>query len=416
VGKKSSTPGVEVRAGSIRIVFTWNGQRCKPSLGVRATDETIKYATQLRTTIVNAIAIGKFTLEDYQRYFPASPSPRKIKVMQRNAPTVPNLLHEWMALQTLKPSTAKSFRAAINAWTAAWPTKAVADLTTIDIRTVIRQWQSAGTFVKTIRNYLIPLRGTLNHALEKDLIDTNPLDRIRDIKPDESELIKRVAKGDEIRPFKLDEIAKILKAANDPEIKDFIEFWLFTGLRVGELFGLAWESVNLTRGTVHVCRAMTGGVLGTPKANRRSQRSISRSMRTLQLHPRALAVLRRQKARTFMQAPVDCGAHGKLRFVFLHPRKGTPWRDDQEFRLGYWEAILRRAEIDYRRPYQLRHTFASMCLSFGEPEEWIAEQMGHVDVGMIRRTYGRFMKDYADAAGRSTGQKFHSMFNDEGIM
>jgi integrase len=42
---------------------------------------------------------------------------------------------------------------------------------------------------------------------------------------------------------------------------------------------------------------------------------------------------------------------------------------------------LKKANIDYRNPYQTRHTYASQMLSRGENPMWVAHQLGHKDWG-----------------------------------
>ena len=64
---------------------------------------------------------------------------------------------------------------------------------------------------------------------------------------------------------------------------------------------------------------------------------------------------------------------------------------DQAIRKVVWTPALQRANVKYRTPYQTRHTFASMLLSRGENPLWVANQMGHKDWGMIRKTYGRWI-------------------------
>lgn len=53
----------------------------------------------------------------------------------------------------------------------------------------------------------------------------------------------------------------------------------------------------------------------------------------------------------------------------------------------------------YRYPYQLRHTFASWALSSGENPLWVARQMGHKDVSMVLRVYGRYIPEMDPLAG-----------------
>jgi len=85
--------------------------------------------------------------------------------------------------------------------------------------------------------------------------------------------------------------------------------------------------------------------------------------------------------------------------IFNDARTSAPWSGDQALRLGPWRRALRAAEVRYRYPYQMRHTYASMMLSAGENPAWIARQMGHADWGMIRRTYARWMPDVEPNAG-----------------
>lgn len=60
----------------------------------------------------------------------------------------------------------------------------------------------------------------------------------------------------------------------------------------------------------------------------------------------------------------------------------------------------------YRRPYQTRHTYASMMLSAGEHPMWVAQQMGHSDWTMIARIYGRWMP----SADYNAGEKAEVMW------
>ncbi|MFF6745824.1 site-specific integrase, partial [Pseudomonas aeruginosa] len=64
-----------------------------------------------------------------------------------------------------------------------------------------------------------------------------------------------------------------------------------------------------------------------------------------------------------------------------------------------WVYALKKASVRYRRPYQTRHTYASMMLSAGEHPMWVAQQMGHSDWTMIARVYGRWMPGANEQAG-----------------
>jgi integrase len=121
--------------------------------------------------------------------------------------------------------------------------------------------------------------------------------------------------------------------------------------------------------------------------------------RDVKLLPPALAAIKDQKQHSFL--------HPSGR-VFLNPRTGEPWVGDQPIRKTLWTHALKRAGVRYRRPYQTRHTFASMALSSGEHPMWVAKQMGHADWTMIARIYGRWLPDADPDAGAKMGQLFDS--------
>lgn len=72
--------------------------------------------------------------------------------------------------------------------------------------------------------------------------------------------------------------------------------------------------------------------------------------------------------------------------VFLDPATCQGWDNTQRLPL-FWTAMIEKAQVRYRNPYQTRHTFASPLLTTGANAMYVAKQMGHTDTTM--RTYGR---------------------------
>lgn len=105
--------------------------------------------------------------------------------------------------------------------------------------------------------------------------------------------------------------------------------------------------------------------------------------------------------------------------VFTNPRTGCRWSGDLVVRAP-WARALKSAGIRYRRPYQTRHTYASMMLTAGESPMWVAQQMGHKDWTMIARVYGRWIKNAIPHAGdkavslftRANPRDSYSFFSD----
>ena len=61
-----------------------------------------------------------------------------------------------------------------------------------------------------------------------------------------------------------------------------------------------------------------------------------------------------------------------------------------------WTAALKAAGISYQRPYDLRHSFASLLLHEGRSVIYVARQLGH-SAALTMRTYGHVIEELEDA-------------------
>jgi integrase len=198
-----------------------------------------------------------------------------------------------------------------------------------------------------------------------------------------------VKRDDGVDPFSSEEQAAILDALSGQK-RNLIQFALWTGLRTSELCALEWGDIDWRRGTLRVQRAKT-------QVSDEAETTKTRSgVRDVKLLGPALDALQAQKPHTFMKGGV----------VFENPRTGEAWTGDQPIRHGVWVPAMRKAGVRYRRPYQTRHTYASMMLSAGESPMWVAQQMGHSDWTMIARIYGRWIPEAAPDAGQKAVKIF----------
>ena len=125
--------------------------------------------------------------------------------------------------------------------------------------------------------------------------------------------------------------------------------------------------------TAHL--AVVAGVIKSPKT--------AAGLRVVDLNADAVAALIAQK-------PISIKRGQR---VFLNPRTLAPWSTDAQIRKTAWLPIMERAGIKYRNPYQIRHTYASTMLTAGANPWYIASQLGHEDVEMVFRTYGKFIRE-----------------------
>ena len=364
----------------MQISFVYKGKQCREVLIDSVINKTsVDRAAGLRNEIRRRIADGTF---EYSAYFPKSAQPKEvIKPL-----TVGDLLRKQLSTYekqgengTIEASTLLGYSKAIkNNLLPKFKDLTLNQLTPA----LLREWLAGlGVTAKTARNRLTPMRSMLDDAVNDELIEFNPLDRIAIKK-----LLKQTAKKSdyEVDPFDMDEVAVLLDKCRSDE-REMVQFWLETGLRPGELIALSWPSVDWLHQSVRIeSNEVTGMQDG--KVTRVSKTPKTEAgKRDIELSALAVSALTAQKAVTFLEG-------GR---IWFNPRTGRPWDSDAQLRKTLWEPLCKRAGVRYRNPYQVRHTFASTRLTAGSNPFWLATQMGHVDVEMIFKIYGRFIpKNY----------------------
>lgn len=342
-------PGVRGIGGSIQIDFRYKGQRCRERLRLSPTPQNIKYAKRLKAAIEHEIATGIF---DYAKHFP-----RSRRTVERGG-RLGYCLEAFLVRCRVSPETQDEYREYVGLVPVSLKEKPINQITQRDIEAWLEPLNLSR---KRQNNLLIPLRGAFRKAHRDGEIKQNPLLGLR------TEARKTET---QIDPFSKAEVGKLSGAYLGP----MWALWAWTGLRSGEIAGLEWSDLEASGDALHIRRAMRGGREKGPKTR-------SGSRRVVLLQPGRDAL--------------GCPAQGR---IYINPATGRPFDTDRQIREAFKRAC-READVRYRYPYQLRHTFASWALSSGENPLWVAKQMGHKDVSMVLRVYGRYIPEMDPLAG-----------------
>jgi integrase len=239
---------------------------------------------------------------------------------------------------------------------------------------LLRRWQAGliagGMKPVSVHKCRTFLSSVLRHAAEAEAIPANPLALVRAPRAEHREQVRALA------PATVERI----RASLDAEGAAIVAVLAYSGLRPGELRALRWGDVR--ERTLLVQRgADSDGKAKTTK---------TRSVRTVRLLAPLAADLREWR--------MASGRPSDDALVFPAP-DGAAWtKDDWDvFRANGWKTACKRAGlVPVPRPYDLRHSFASLLLAEGRTVHYVAAQLGHSPV-LTLSTYGHLIAEYADA-------------------
>jgi integrase len=153
-------------------------------------------------------------------------------------------------------------------------------------------------------------------------------------------------------------------------------FLLDSGAREGEAFALQWPDIDWPGSSAQIVRALeeTKGNLSlkelkTAKSRRRVKLSAF-TMEALAEHRKAMLA----EGQDVRSGPVFCDTQGG------YLRKSNVQRRS-------FNKILARAKLPRIRPYDLRHSSATLLLLAGEDSKVVAERLGHSTTVLTQNTY-----------------------------
>lgn len=178
-------------------------------------------------------------------------------------------------------------------------------------------------------------------------------------------------KKPDIHPFTLEEVNLLLRTVR-PDFRNYLAVRFWTGLRTGEANGLCWDRIDFNNNVIMVRDTLIRGQLQSDTKTYDSARDVP------MLPPVRDALLDQRRK---VPDGVD--------WVFCN-RRGSPI-DNQNFTKRVWTPLLEELGLKYRRPYQTRHTAATLMLGAGEAPEWIARVLGHTTTEMLFRVYSCYV-------------------------
>jgi len=361
---------VRKSSGNLFFDFQYRKKRCREQTTLPDTPLNRKKMLTILQRIEAEITLGTF---EYARYFPSSSMIKKLddRTGQKKSPSLPtfqDFSKTWLAEMQIEwreshyDTVSNTIKRHLNPTFGKTPVNRITKAEILQFRASLSKIPGRSSTGKLsaerINHIMAPLRQILAEASERFTI-ISPYRGIKSLK------VPKI----NVEPFTLTEVYLILKSVR----KDFHSYYtvrFFTGMRTGEIDGLQWQYVDFERRQILVRESWVKGKIVYTK-NDGSQRDID-------MTPGVYDALQVQFKLT-----------GKKRFVFC-TREGSPYRHSN-ITTRVWYPLLNYLGLRPRRPYQTRHTAATLMLASGESPEWIARQLGHTTTEMLFRTYSRYV-------------------------
>ena len=377
------------RSGRLVVDFRYRGVRCREKTPLADSKPNRRRLEKLVERMEAEILLKSF---DYAKYFPDSPKVARFREIDNRVarvksgmPTFGDFAEIWFVESAVawRHSHKETVRGDLDRHLIPRFGDCLLDriekADVLDFRAGLanktRSSGKVGLAAATINRIIVPLRSILNEASDRFGF-TSPMRGIKSLKVPRSQ----------VEPLTLEEVQRFLATVRE-DFRPYYTVRFFTGMRTGEVDGLKWKYVDFERRQILVRETYVMG-RETYTKNDHSQREIAMSGPVYD-------ALRVQHKHTGDRTFVFCTAEGNpLNYNNVAKR--------------VWHPLLRRLGLAPRKPYQTRHTAATLWLAAGENPEWIARQMGHATTEMLFRVYSRFVPNIT----RRDGSAFEALLDE----
>jgi integrase len=387
-------------SGLLFFDFRYRGLRCREQTLLEANAANCKKAQKLLDRIEQEIFDGTFV---YAKYFPGSKQLAKFK----DEPSESQITETDKLIVVSRPRTDALRTPNLESFSDLWYSenevawrrthrKTVGDILKKHLKPAFGEIE-VGSITKAeimaFRSKLAKVPGRKGSALSPKRINAimgvlrqilnEAADRFDFITPYQNIKPLRVPKSD-VQPFTLEEVNRIISHVRS-DYRNYYTVRFFTGMRTGEIDGLKWKYVDFANRLILIRQTIVAGQEDYTKTDG--------SQREIQMSQVVFEALQSQEKET-----------GHMSDYVFCTREGQPL-DHNNVTKRVWYPLLRHLGLTPRRPYQSRHTAATLWLASGENPEWIARQMGHSTTEMLFKVYSRFIPNLT----RQDGSAFERM-------
>lgn len=371
--KKSFSPrykgrvGVSCTRGKLRLTLPrhlFGGKQIRLYLGLTDTPETREIAEAKAKWIESDINLDRFdpTLERYKLKTAIPPKKPKSQTLVK---VFEDYIHT--RKDQVMPGT--------------WSNSYLVTLRRIhhspfchaDISTIVGQdvfdWAIQHCTTDATARFMTQLNACYKWAIAKKLVKGPPA---FDGLSAKAKRLRKSDNDDDINPFSKEERDRIIqKFVSDPRHNHFalyVRFGFFTGCRPSEAIALRRSDISPDFSKLTFTNVIVAG-----KGGRKRREG-----------------LKTQKRRVFpcngqvQEILIEAGLRSDSEIVF--PSKTGKTIQIGDFRARHWKPILFELGIEYRKPYQMRHTFITQCLEAGVDVKDVARLVGN-SPGTIYKNY-----------------------------
>ncbi len=257
------------------------------------------------------------------------------------------------------------------------------------IESTYRRMIEAGAKPATVHQVHRTLRTALGEAERRAHLGRNPAQLVRPprIQPEP------------VEPFSVEELRRLLAAAQDRRNAARWAIALALGLRQGEALALRWDDIDLEANSLrvratrlrpvyeHGCDGDCGKTAGHCPRRRQTNGTVGATKsaagnRVVGL-PDQLAALLKENRRQQLEERIRAGSLWEEGGWVFTTRIGRPIAPNSDYH--EWRALLERAGVRHARLHDARHTAATVLLVLSVPERTVMSIMGWSSTSMAAR-------------------------------
>ena len=347
---------VRQKDGKWYVFINHHGQRKAKCVG-----DSKKAAEEVKRKLQAKLTLGDFALAEDK------PS----------APTLGHYAKQWLetyAQLNCKESTYVRYEGVIrNHLIPAWGSTQLNALTRDTIKRLLVAKRQTLT-PSSVRNILTPLREMLRHAVEDEVIASNPATQVGRF------LQQRQAVRQEIEPLTREELGQFLTTLQGQAPEHYPLFLCLarTGMRLGEALAVQWGDIDFPRGALPSAVTWSVVVLRAPKTAKLGGWICPNNSPTCSSAFRPTA-----KSRPYATDGPRCQPG------CFAPPPGLLNKENLRTRVFY--RCLTKAGLRHVRIRDLRHTYASLLIQQGESLAYVRDQLGHHSIQVTVDIYGHLV-------------------------